>query len=105
MSVRNLRGDFDAAVDRARVHRESAGLRELHELFVRAPPAVVLVDRREEAVLLALALYALGTGIPTDNMAMRLGFRTLLLCLSILYVIRIDLPLSEIPIINRWVRE
>ena len=55
--------------------------------------------------VLALALYALGTGIPIDNMALRLSFRTLLLCLYVLYVIRKDLPLSEIPIINRWVRK
>ena len=40
--------------------------------------------------VLALALYALGTGIPIDNMALRLGFRTLLLCLYVLYVIRKD---------------
>ena len=52
--------------------------------------------------VLALVLYAIGMWLPIDNIVLRLGCRTLLLVAYVLYVIRHDLPLSEIPVVNRW---
>ena len=52
--------------------------------------------------VLALVLYAIGMWLPIDNIVLRLGCRTLLLVVYVLYVIRHDLPLSEIPVVNRW---
>ena len=52
--------------------------------------------------VLALVLYAIGMWLPIDNIVLRLGCRTLLLVVYVLYVIRHDLTLSEIPVVNRW---
>lgn len=51
--------------------------------------------------LLALLLYGIASWIHIDHMVLRLGFRTVLLGIYLLYLIRQDLPLSEIPGINR----
>lgn len=53
---------------------------------------------------LALILYVLGMWPEIDHIVLRLAYRTLLLCLYLVYLIRHDLPLREIPIINRWVK-
>ena len=55
--------------------------------------------------LLALALYALALWIPIENQIPRLGFRTILLALYLLYVIKKDLPLKQIPYLNRWAKK
>lgn len=55
--------------------------------------------------LLALALYAVGMYMPIANLWLRLSFRACLFLLFLAYFIRHDFPLSEIPIINRWVKK
>ncbi len=55
--------------------------------------------------LLAMVLYVAGTRIPIDNLALRLAFRTVLLAGYAVYLIRHDLPLGAIPVINRWARK
>lgn len=53
---------------------------------------------------LTLALFAISQLWPTDNQWFRMGANTLLLILFITYVIKKDLPLSQIPIIKRWIK-
>lgn len=55
-------------------------------------------------VLLALVLYAVGEWMPLDNTVLRLLFRTLLLLVFIAYIIKHDLPLKQIPVINRFMK-
>ena len=52
-------------------------------------------------VLLAAVLYVIGEQVPIPNIVLRLAFRTVLLLLFIAYIIKKDLPLSQIPVINR----
>lgn len=52
--------------------------------------------------LLTAALWSAGTLIPIDNLWLRLAFRTLLLAIFVIYMIRTDLPLSSIPILKRF---
>lgn len=56
-------------------------------------------------VLLALMIYVAGEWIPVDNMLFRLLLRTLLLFVFIGYIIKHDLPLKQIPVINRFVKK
>ena len=56
-------------------------------------------------VLLALVIYVAGEWIPVDNMLLRLLLRTLLLFVFIGYIIKHDLPLKQIPVINRFVKK
>lgn len=53
---------------------------------------------------LALILYFLGMWPEIDHIVLRLAYRALLLCLYLAYLIRKDLPLREIPIINKWIK-
>lgn len=53
-------------------------------------------------VALALLLYGIAAWVQIDNLALRLGFRTLLLIVYAIYLIKTDLPLREIPYINRF---
>ncbi len=52
--------------------------------------------------LLAFTLYAVAWYVPIENIVLRLGFRTLLLLVYIVYLLKKDLPLNEIPYINRY---
>ena len=52
-------------------------------------------------VLLALVIYAVGEWMPLENTVLRLLFRTVLLAVFIAYIIKHDLPLKQIPVINR----
>lgn len=54
---------------------------------------------------LALMLYFIGTWIVIDNLILRLAFRTCLLAIYLTYLIKKDLPLHEIPILNRVFRK
>lgn len=54
---------------------------------------------------LAVILYLIGEWMPIDNLILRLTFRTLLLLLFIVYIIKRDMPLSQIPIINRYIKK
>lgn len=56
-------------------------------------------------IILAIALYAVSAVIVPDNMIIRLVFRTLLLFVFIVYIIKKDLPLSRIPVINRFIKK
>ena len=55
-------------------------------------------------VLLALVIYAVGQWMPLENTILRLLFRTVLLAVFIAYIIKHDLPLKQIPVINRFLR-
>ena len=54
--------------------------------------------------LLALVLYAAGMLIPIDNIVLRILFRTILLAVFIVYIIRKDMPLREIPVIKHFLK-
>lgn len=56
-------------------------------------------------VILAACLYVIYLFISPDNMILRLGFRTILLVIFIAFVVKKDLPLKEIPIINRFIKK
>lgn len=53
---------------------------------------------------LAIILYLIGEWIPIHNTVLLLAFRTVLLLLFIAYIIKRDLPLSQIPVINRIIK-
>lgn len=55
--------------------------------------------------VLALLLYGISTWIKIDNIILRLAFRTLLLLIYALYLIKKDLPLRSIPYINRFIKK
>lgn len=54
---------------------------------------------------LAVILYLIGEWVPIDNLILRMAFRTLLLLLFVAYIIKRDMPLSQIPIINRYIKK
>ena len=56
-------------------------------------------------VVLAAVLYALAVWVPIENLWLRLGFRTVLLLVFIMYIVKKDLPLSSIPLLNRLVKK
>lgn len=51
---------------------------------------------------LALILYGIAAWVKIDHLALRLGFRTVLLIIYAIYLVKTDLPLREIPYINRF---
>lgn len=55
--------------------------------------------------LVTALLFVIGMYAPIDNIVLRLGFRTFLLFLFIAYTIKYDLPLKEIPILNRYLKK
>ncbi len=56
-------------------------------------------------VLLAAVLYVIGEYVPIDHVVLRLLFRTLLLLLFVGYIIKKDLPLKQIPLVNRFIKK
>ena len=54
---------------------------------------------------LAIILYLIGEWMPIHNTVLLLAFRTILLLLFIAYIIKRDLPLSQIPVINRIIKK
>ena len=54
---------------------------------------------------LAIILYLIGEWTPIHNTVLLLAFRTVLLLLFIAYIIKRDLPLSQIPVINRIIKK
>lgn len=56
-------------------------------------------------VLLAAVLYVASEYVPIDNIYLRMAYRTILLLLFVAYVVKRDLPLSQIPILNRFIRK
>ena len=55
--------------------------------------------------LLAAVLFIAGYYIPISSLVLRLLWRTLLLCVFIAFVLKKDLPLKQLPFINRFVRK
>ncbi len=55
-------------------------------------------------VLLALVLYGVSEWLPFRQEAVLLGIRTLLLLVFVAYIVRTDFPLSQIPVVGRWLR-
>ena len=53
---------------------------------------------------LALSLYLVSQFVPIENLYLRLGFRTILFSIYILFMIKRDLPLKEIPVLKRFVK-
>ena len=56
-------------------------------------------------VLLAAVLYAAGEYLPIENVALCMAWRTVLLAVFVAYVVKRDLPLAHIPVINRFFRK
>ncbi|MCR4765149.1 MAG: lipopolysaccharide biosynthesis protein [Bacteroidaceae bacterium] len=55
-------------------------------------------------VILAVILYIVAYVVVIDNLWIRLFFRTLLLLVFVAFIIKKDLPLKNIPIINRFIK-
>jgi O-antigen/teichoic acid export membrane protein len=55
-------------------------------------------------VLCAAALCLFGLWLPIENIVLRLLVRTALLFVYLIYIVRHDLPLQHIPVINRFVK-
>ena len=56
-------------------------------------------------VLLAAVLYIIGEKVMISNVVLRLAFRTVLLLVFVAYLIKKDLPLSQVPLINRFIKK
>lgn len=56
-------------------------------------------------ILIAAVLYIIGEQVPIQNVILRLAFRTVLILLFIAYIVKKDLPLSQIPLINRFIKK
>ncbi|GHT08555.1 polysaccharide biosynthesis protein [Bacteroidia bacterium] len=54
---------------------------------------------------LALLLYCIAIFIPIENLYIRLGFRTILIGIYLLVLIRRDLSLKDIPYLNRYLKQ
>lgn len=52
-------------------------------------------------VLLAAVLYVAAVCVPVEHFWLRMGWRTLLLLIFIAYLVKKDLPLAQMPVINR----
>jgi hypothetical protein len=55
--------------------------------------------------LLCIVLYLAGMFVPIESMPLRMVYRTVLLLLFGAYVVRKDLPLKSIPILNKLVKK
>ena len=55
-------------------------------------------------VLLAAVLYVAAEYVSIDNIYLRMAYRTVLLLLFIAYVVKRDLPLKQIPILNKLLK-
>ena len=55
-------------------------------------------------LLMAAVVYTLYQTVSIDNVWLRLGFRSVLLLAFVAYIVKRDLPLKSIPVINRFVK-
>ena len=55
--------------------------------------------------LLTVVLYALGELVPISNVVLRLLFKTILLGIFVVYMVKHDIALSEIPALNRFFKK
>jgi O-antigen/teichoic acid export membrane protein len=56
-------------------------------------------------IILALVLFAAGELVPIHSVVLRLLYRTVLLAIFIAYMLKHDISLSEIPVINRYIKK
>ncbi|MGL5937129.1 MAG: lipopolysaccharide biosynthesis protein [Phocaeicola sp.] len=56
-------------------------------------------------VAVAMILFVIGSFLPIENKIAILGIRTALLALFVVYIVKYDLPLEKIPILNRLLRK
>ena len=56
-------------------------------------------------ILLAVVLYVIGEQVPISDLVLRLAFRTVLLLWFVAYIVKKDLPLSQLPVINRFIKK
>lgn len=56
-------------------------------------------------VLLAAVLYVVAEYVPLDNLWLRMAWRTVLLLVFVAYIVKTDLPLERIPVVNRLVKK
>lgn len=56
-------------------------------------------------VLLAIILGGISLLVVPSNIILRLLFRTVLLCIFIGYTVKKDLPLSQMPVLNRFIKK
>ena len=56
-------------------------------------------------ILIAAVLYVIGEQVPISDLVLRLAFRTVLLLLFVAYIVKKDLPLSQLPVINRFIKK
>ena len=56
-------------------------------------------------LIIAAAIYAAGMLLPIENLILRMAYRTVLLALFVAYIIKKDLPLAEIPYLNRLIKK
>ena len=55
--------------------------------------------------IVALCFYFIGTLPTIDNELLRLGYRTVLLILFVAIIVKRDIPLSTIPVLNRYFKK
>lgn len=55
--------------------------------------------------VLAMALYGLSSFVHISSEPLRLGFNTILFAIFLIVVVKRDLPLSEIPYLNRFIKK
>lgn len=55
-------------------------------------------------LVLAAALFIVGQEVTVSNVIARLAFRTVLLLVFVAYIVKKDLPLKSIPVINRFIK-
>lgn len=56
-------------------------------------------------VILTTIFYLAGTLVPIDNLFLKLGYRSILLVIFIAIIVKRDLPFSEIPIVNKYIKK
>lgn len=83
------------------------GVAMLLSYFVGQKKYPIAYDLKAIALYVGLAavLYAVAEWVVIPDLFLRLAFRTLLLLLFVAYIIKKDLPLSQIPVVNRLVRK
>lgn len=54
--------------------------------------------------ILTVVFYIVGIYLPIDNQILKLSFRSILLIVYIAIIVKKDLPLSQIPIINKYIK-
>lgn len=82
------------------------GLITLLSYFIGQKKYPVKYPLKDMAVylVLAAALFIVGQEVTVSNVIARLAFRTVLLLVFVAYIVKKDLPLKSIPVINRFIK-